>query len=147
MGATGGEPARRPEGAAGRVLLANGSETGRKLGSLMLGRLGYRVRVVEDAEAAVAAALGGRFDAVVLDCQMDGMGAWEAARAIRRQEREGERMLLLGLTGNEAASEVERCWEAGMDDVIAAPLTLDGLREKLSVRRGGAREPAGEYCA
>ena len=68
--------------------------------------------LVEHGQAAVEAARGGGFDAILLDLRMPVLGGIEAARAIRERDPE---IPILALTADTAAEDVERCRAAGMD--------------------------------
>jgi CheY-like chemotaxis protein/pimeloyl-ACP methyl ester carboxylesterase len=60
--------------------------------------------VVDDGSAAVAAAVTGTYDAVLMDCQMPGMDGFEATEAIRRSE--GKRIPIIALTASVLESDV-----------------------------------------
>jgi two-component system, sensor histidine kinase and response regulator len=49
-------------------------------------RLGHPVDLVEDGQAAIDAVAGGSYAPVLMDCQMPGIGGFEATAAIRRRE-------------------------------------------------------------
>jgi len=69
----------------GRVLVADDPVAGRVAAHLVK-RLGYSVDLVADGQAAIDAVAGGSYALVLMDCQMPGVGGFEATAAIRRHE-------------------------------------------------------------
>ncbi len=80
---------------------------------------GFRVTLVEDAAAAMAAALSKseRFDAVMLDLAVPGEGA--ALCTVLR--RKGVRIPILMLAGANGEDDVVRGLDAGANDYVAKP--------------------------
>src|SRR5436309_15960092 len=100
---------RHAGGFHGRVLLAEDNAVNQRVASLMLGRLGLDVDVVDDGAAAVSAVASGDYDAVLMDCQMPVMDGFEATRAIRRAEADGRRLPIIALTGSVLQTDRDRC--------------------------------------
>lgn len=70
------------------------------------------------------------YDLVLCDCQMPVMDGYEFTRRIRAAEK-GERLLIIAMTANVLPEQAERCFAAGMDDLLGKPVLLDGLRQML----------------
>jgi CheY-like chemotaxis protein len=86
------------------------------------------VIVANDGEAAVTALGAGRFDLVLMDCQMPRMGGFEATAAIRGQEREtGGHVPIIAMTANVMRGFREECLAAGMDGYVAKPIRRQEL--------------------
>jgi signal transduction histidine kinase/DNA-binding response OmpR family regulator len=115
----------------GRVLLAEDNQVNQRVACLMLERMGFAVDVVGDGQAAVAAVLTGRYDAVLMDCHMPVMDGFEAAAAIRRAESAGPRLPILALTASVLESDQRRCLAAGMDGHVAKPIRREALADAL----------------
>ncbi len=116
----------------GRVLLAEDNFVNRKVALSMLSNLGLDVAVAEDGEEAVHKWADGAYDLILMDCQMPGMDGYQATRTIRERERQGGgHVPVIALTANALADDREKCLEAGMDDYLAKPFTLDDLAGAL----------------
>jgi PAS domain S-box-containing protein len=115
-----------------RLLLAEDNDVNQRIGVAMLRRLGHSVLVVENGRDAVEAARGGRFDAVLMDVQMPEMSGFDATRAIRDAERDSNgHVPIIALTAHAMQGDRARCMEAGMDDYLTKPLTMDALAAVL----------------
>ena len=123
----------RPVG-SGRVLVAEDNLVNQTVAKGLLARLGFTVEVVGDGAQAVERIARQRFDAVLMDMQMPVMDGLEATRRIRADEAATgrPRVPIVGLTANAFASDREACLEAGMDDFVTKPVTLDKLAEALA---------------
>jgi len=71
---------------------------------------------------------------VLTDIHMPDMDGFELARQLRAEEMALGRLRtpIVALTANALKGEAERCLEAGMDDYVTKPLTLERLREALA---------------
>ncbi|HEV7803669.1 MAG TPA: response regulator, partial [Burkholderiales bacterium] len=128
--------------APGRVLLVEDNRVNQEICKAMLRKLSCEVDVANDGRAGVEAALNGRYDIVLMDCQMPVMDGFQAATAIRAREVELDdelrasglpprRMPIVALTANAMQGDRERCLAAGMDDYLAKPFKKDQLGAML----------------
>jgi CheY-like chemotaxis protein/HPt (histidine-containing phosphotransfer) domain-containing protein len=118
----------------GRILLVEDNETGRQIGLNMLQRLGLDVELANNGREAVAATETTPFDAVLMDCQMPEMDGFEATRAIRQREKlakNGRSTPIIALTANAMKGDREACLQAGMNDYLAKPLSINTLMTTL----------------
>jgi signal transduction histidine kinase/DNA-binding response OmpR family regulator len=108
--------------ASRRILLAEDNVVNQKVATKLLEKLGYAVDVVSNGQAAVDAWRGGRFDLILMDCQMPVLDGFEATRAIRDLEGGQGRIPIVALTANAMKSDEEKCRAAGMDGFIPKPI-------------------------
>ena len=97
----------------------------------ILQTFGVEPTLVEDGEQAVAQARVGRYDAILMDCQMPRLDGYAATRAIRAEET-GGRIPIIALTANAFAEDRQRCFDAGMDDYLAKPVPPVLLAQALA---------------
>ena len=128
-----------------RVLLAEDNLINQMVAAEMLEKLGCRVDVATNGQEAVEAFAARTYDLILMDCQMPVMDGYEATRIIREKEAlrskespRGEEMVLrtpvIALTAHSMQGDRERCLEAGMDDYVSKPYSLNGLEEVLKRR-------------
>ncbi|QID16475.1 EAL domain-containing protein [Nitrogeniibacter mangrovi] len=134
-----------------KVLVVDDNRTNQVIVRSMLEMLGLSVELAADGMAALEAHGRERWDLILMDCHMPGMDGNAATRAIRERERLcGRHTPIIAMTADTAREDVERSIEAGMDDHLAKPLTLDALAATLrrwfdmpfAVRAPGAAESA-----
>ena len=111
---------------SGHVLVVDDNPVNRKVASRFLERLGLTVDCAGGGEEALELHRKGRYDMILMDCQMPGMDGFDATREIRR--RDGSRRVpIIAFTAAALEGDRERCLEAGMDDYIAKPVRLADL--------------------
>lgn len=116
------------------VLVVDDYPANRLLLQQQLAYLGHDVSDEPDGAHGLKAWRGGRFDVVITDCNMPVMSGYELVRNIRaEEERSGATpCLVLGFTANAQVDEVQRCREAGMDDCLFKPISMQALAASLS---------------
>lgn len=126
-----------------RVLVAEDYAPNQALLRLQLGSLGYEVEIANDGAVALDKWLKGRHDLILSDLNMPVMDGLALAQAVRRHEKDGGRHTpIVAITAAAEPSELKRCRDAGMDDVLTKPIALDGLRNVLARWTGSAALPA-----
>ncbi len=130
-----------------RLLLAEDNRVNQKVASRLLEKLHYRVEVVADGLAALAAWQSGGFDLILMDCQMPQMDGYEATREIRRLEAGRHHIPIVALTAHAMTGDEAKCRAAGMDEYLSKPidrLKLEACLERLlpGTASLSARRPA-----
>jgi two-component system sensor histidine kinase/response regulator len=117
-----------------RILAAEDHPFNRKLWQLMLDGFGARADWAENGREAVEKFSPGRYDAILMDCNMPELDGHEATAAIRQIESEknaAPRVRIIAITANALVGERERCIAAGMDDYLPKPFTTQQLYQAL----------------
>ena len=147
-------PVTPPAGAGHWILLAEDNVVNEKVACRTLEKLGHRVEVARNGREAVDAWATGRFDLILMDCQMPVMDGYEAVREIRLREADGRRIPIVALTAHAMKDDDLKCRAAGMDDYITKPLDREHLRRCLQRFLQDAEAPAdspaqrdGTHCA
>ncbi len=116
-----------------RVLVADDVTSNQQVTVGMLQQLGLRADAVANGAEAVAALKALPYDLVLMDVQMPLMDGLEATRQIRGMESSKARSLpVIALTAGATPGDRENCLRAGMDDVIAKPVTPRALAQALT---------------
>jgi two-component system, sensor histidine kinase and response regulator len=120
------------------VLVAEDNYFNQKVIARTLESFGCTCDVVGDGKAAITAAGSGRYDLILMDCQMPELDGFAATAAIRRLAAPAGAVPIIALTANALAGDRERCLAAGMDDYLSKPLARDDLGRVLE-RTAAAR--------
>ena len=107
---------------ANRILLAEDNVVNQKVACRILEKLGYRVDVAGDGQAALDAWATGRYDLILMDGQMPGMDGYETTRRIREREAEGQHIPIVALTAHAMKGADAECTAAGMDGYLSKPI-------------------------
>lgn len=130
-------PAPTPQGT--RVLLVEDNPVNQRMARHMLTRNGCDVDLAENGLVAVEKAASGEYDLVLMDCSMPVMDGFEATRRIRAGEvGTGRRVPIVALTANAMPGDRENCIEAGMDEYLAKPVTIEQLTAMIAAVAGRA---------
>ncbi|HKS12221.1 MAG TPA: transporter substrate-binding domain-containing protein, partial [Pseudomonas sp.] len=121
-----------------RVLVVDDHPANLLLMAQQLDYLGVFQQSASSGEQGLHAWRLGRFDVLVIDCNMPHMSGYELAAAVRAEERDTHRCActILAYTANAQPEVRQRCLAAGMDDCLLKPISLQALGERLAgVRR------------
>ena len=110
------------------ILLAEDNLFNQKLAVTLLKKRGHKVTVVENGAQAVDHVKDRRFDIVLMDVNMPIMNGLEAARTIRKFEKQrGQHTTIVAMTALASAEYRDKCFAAGMDTYITKPIQRDEL--------------------
>jgi CheY-like chemotaxis protein len=104
------------------------------LAKLLLAKLSPGVVIIEAENGTVAVEKyrTGKPDLILMDVQMPEMDGQEATREIREMETgTGVRVPIVALTAGALKEEMERCYEAGMDEFMTKPVSAEKLQKVL----------------
>ena len=124
-----------------RILVVEDEQEVRELLQYSIGRVGYTVSVVGDAESALDALKNTLPDLVLIDWMLLAMSGIELARRIRHNQHTKEIPLSM-LTARGEELDKLRSFDAGLDDYITKPFSPRELyaRIKALLRRTGDSE-------
>ncbi len=123
------------------ILLVEDNATNRLVARTMLSRLGATVDEAEDGLAGLAAARAGAYDLILMDIQMPRMDGVDATRAIRTLGGAAGQVPIIGLTANAMTHQRAKYLAAGMNGVVAKPISPAALLGEIA-RVVGAGEVA-----
>ncbi len=89
------------------------------------------VEIAENGVIAIEKVAHGDYDIILMDVQMPVMNGYEATHAIRNLSNGKANTPIIAMTANVMKEEIERCYEAGMDDFIGKPFDTEELLKKI----------------
>lgn len=114
------------------VLLVEDNVVNQKLARTLLEKEGHRVFIANHGVEALDWLERRSFDVVLMDIQMPEMDGFTATRRIReREQSQGTRTPIIGLTAHAMSGDRQRCFDAGMDDYVTKPIRMPQLRRAL----------------
>ncbi|MDE2402406.1 MAG: response regulator [Burkholderiales bacterium] len=117
------------------VLLAEDNDINALVATNFLEIIGTDTEHVKDGKEAVRHALRetNRPDLILMDCHMPVMNGYEATRMIRSQERQLglPPIPIVAMTATASDAERQDCLDAGMDDFLSKPYTLEDLNRAI----------------
>ena len=114
------------------LLCAEDNPYGRVVMNTILSELGHRVDFVESGEAAVKAAAGGGYDALLMDIALPGLDGLEATRRIRALPGKAGLVPVIGISGRDEAGSEAAARAAGMNFYFAKPVSPSRLAAALA---------------
>ncbi len=142
-----GEPAPLRRARRARVLVVEDSPANQLVAATWLRKEGHHVDVVGNGREAVDAVAARPYDLVFMDLMMPEMDGLAATREIRRLPGPAGRVPIIALTANVMAGDRERFLAAGMNGVLAKPVTGRMLSEALLAELGPAETETAEGAA
>ncbi len=110
------------------ILLAEDDYINTTLAITLLTQAGLQVTTVENGLDVLSEYATKRYDLILMDMQMPEMDGYEAAIAIREQEKNTTSHIpIVAMTAHAIKGDREKCLEAGMDDYLAKPINAAEL--------------------
>ena len=115
-----------------RILVVEDNSTNRMIATKLLENLGARVETAADGLLGVEAAARGAFDLILMDVQMPGIDGLEASRRVRALGGPVAATPIVALTANVLSHQRQAYLEAGMDGVVAKPISPSALLAEIA---------------
>lgn len=117
------------------VLIVEDNPVNAKVAEKQLQSLGVNTKVVDNGQQAINYFKRNPqvFDLILMDCEMPGIDGYLATRKIRDHEKEKKltKTPIIALTAHVVDTFQQRCFDAGMDDIITKPLAKNTLSQLL----------------
>jgi two-component system capsular synthesis sensor histidine kinase RcsC len=110
------------------LLVVDDHPINRRLLSDQLSSLGYQVVTANDGVDALDVLNRNTVDIVLTDVNMPNMDGYRLTQRLRQLHFTAP---VIGVTANALAEEKQRCIEAGMDNCLSKPVTLETLEQTL----------------
>jgi DNA-binding response OmpR family regulator len=115
-----------------KVILADDSAVTSRLLEAVIVECGHEVTCVDDGQAAWEAFEREPTPMVILDWMMPRLDGIELCRRIRARER-GDETFVLMVTGRGTTEDLASALDAGADDFITKPVSIELLRARLVI--------------
>ncbi|MGK0239019.1 MAG: two-component system sensor histidine kinase/response regulator [Candidatus Pelagisphaera sp.] len=114
-----------------RVLVVEDHEYSARIHCGFLEMWGFGYERVSNGAEAVAGDEKQAFDAILMDVMMPKMDGYQATSRIVENAAPDRVPVIIGLTGNTMAENINRCRDVGMSKVMIKPIDFDRLRALL----------------
>ena len=114
-----------------RILVVDDGVDSAESLAMLLGALGHEVHVAHTGAEALAAAARCQPEFILLDLSLPDISGYEVARRLRKDAAFAATRLV-GLSGFSGDVHRRHCLEAGFDDYLEKPVTLEVLAAVLS---------------
>ncbi|MBN66794.1 MAG: hypothetical protein CMM94_04415 [Rickettsiales bacterium] len=117
------------------VLVAEDNPTNQQVVCWMLEELNCTCELANNGREAANKAREGKYDLILMDCQMPEMDGFEATKQIRSAIDPHKQPVIFALTAGAMQSDRQQCLASGMDDYLSKPLSKETLKRKLVQHR------------
>ena len=108
------------------VLLVEDNVFNQRVTLRILELLGIEADLAENGQEATVKSNTTPYDIIFMDMQMPVMDGLEATRQIREnEESSSSKSTIIALTANATTEDRDKCFEAGMNDFLSKPITID----------------------
>lgn len=119
-----------------RVLLAEDNDLNKEIAVELLQMMGIETDCADNGAEAVerfANSTPGTYDLILMDIQMPKMNGYEATRMIRSLTRpDGQTIPIIAMTADAFKKDVQTAREAGMNEHLTKPISVDLLAQMLT---------------
>ncbi|REL31042.1 response regulator [Thalassotalea euphylliae] len=143
-------PSEKKTLSSGSVLLVEDNPVNQKVLSLQLASAGFQFDIADDGEQAITLFTKGKnYDVVLMDCMMPVKDGFSTTREIRLYEQNNELPAtpIIALTASVLEEDIERCYDAGMNDFVPKPFKRDILFERINHAMSQAQRKSKEQPA
>ena len=126
------------------VLLAEDNLINRKVALHILEKLKIHADVAATGQEAVQMLSEQNYDLIFMDVQMPELDGLQATRIIRLTN-DTKQPYIIAMTANAMVQDREDCLNAGMNDFVAKPITIESVRQALEQATGDGT-PEGRWA-
>jgi CheY-like chemotaxis protein/anti-sigma regulatory factor (Ser/Thr protein kinase) len=124
-------PAPQQVATALPVLVVDDNPINLRVACGLVEKAGYRTLTAKNGAEALELVQREEVCLVLMDCHMPVMDGFEATEKIRQLDSEIALVPVVALTASAMPDELERCRQAGMNDCLVKPVTLEQVKRTL----------------
>ncbi|MGI9831890.1 ATP-binding protein [Vibrio vulnificus] len=113
-----------------RALLVEDTFINQKVAKLMLEKIGLAVDIAEDGEQALVLCQQ-QYGIIFMDCQMPVLDGFETTEILRASDGWTRDVPIIALTANVVVEDKQRCFDVGMNDFLAKPVTQKRMSDMV----------------
>lgn len=113
------------------ILVAEDNPVNQELLAAQMSCLGYSVKFGNNGIDALKILESEKFQLLLTDIRMPKMDGYELIRNIKSSNKGDGAMPIVAVTANAMQSDIDQCFEAGADDVLPKPFSLEELKNIL----------------
>jgi len=114
-----------------RILVCEDTATNVIVAQEILNGLGCTVDVAENGQDAIDNFNAKNYDMILMDCRMPIMDGYEATKLFRSRELADTHTPIVAMTANTQKDDKQNCLDAGMDDYLPKPLSIESVKSML----------------
>ncbi len=114
-----------------RILVAEDNKINQMVISAMLLKMGHQIDMASNGTDAIAAIQKNDYDLVLMDIQMPEMDGITATKKIREIPGVAAKIPIIALTANAMQGDREYYLQAGMNDYVSKPISMDSLSRAI----------------
>ena len=116
---------------SGHFLLVEDNSVNQVIVERLLKKHGAEVTIAENGNVAIQLCERNTYDIILMDWHMPVMDGVTATLYLRNRLPNYKKTPIIGLTANVLASDQEKCYEAGMNDILSKPINAEEFLIKL----------------
>ncbi|MGB3402211.1 MAG: chemotaxis protein CheB [Microcoleaceae cyanobacterium] len=114
-----------------KILVVEDYEDNRTLFVMLLSSLGYLADAVANGAECLEQMATQDYDLVLMDCQMPVLNGYDTTQQLRQREGKQKHTIIVGLTAHAMEGDRQKCLDAGMDDYLSKPISMETLAEVI----------------
>jgi CheY-like chemotaxis protein len=114
------------------ILVVEDNVINQKLILKFLKKIGLDAQLAENGQEALDVIKKEAWDLIFMDVQMPVLNGLKATQMIREMDEPFCNLLIIGCTANAMLEDKDRCFQAGMNDILAKPFKQLEMKEILS---------------
>lgn len=114
------------------VLVAEDNQINQLVARKILKKLGCTCEIAVNGIECLKLLEEQTFDIVLMDCMMPLMDGLEATRKIRASNADYANIPIVAFTANDIEDELQKCLDAGMNDYMSKPVSIERLTQALN---------------
>lgn len=118
-----------------RILVVDDDDTNRLVVRLLMERRGHEIIEAASGQIALDTLSAQDIDLVFMDLSMPMMDGFETVRRFRSTTKNARQIPIIALTAHTTQEDRRRCFEAGMNGLIAKPLNVTSVDTVMALVR------------